>query len=57
MANIQNQFFQNEKVSKENKLFYYKEKIKTMKDRLEIFRYALGLENNGTLTKINWKDF
>ena len=47
MANIQNQFLQNEKVSKENKLFYYKERLKTAKDRLEIFRYALGLENAG----------
>lgn len=57
MANIQNQFFQNEKVSKENKLFYYKERLKTAKDRLEIFRYALGLENNGTFDENKLEGF
>jgi hypothetical protein len=57
MANIQNQFFQNEKVPKEDKLFYYKERLKTSKDRIEIFRYALGLENNGVFDESKLEGF
>ena len=47
MATIQNSFLQNEKVTKEDKIFYYKERFKISKDRLEIFRYVLGLQNSG----------
>ncbi len=57
MANIQNQFLQNEKVPKEDKLFYYKERLKTSKDRLEIFRYALGLENGGVFDESKLEGF
>lgn len=48
MANVQNQFLQNEKVAKEDRLFYYKERLKTSKDRLEIFRYVLAQQNGGS---------
>ena len=47
MAMIQNNFLQNETVSKEDKIFYYNQRLKISKDRLEIFRYALGLQNGG----------
>lgn len=57
MASIQNQLIQNEKVSKEDKLFYYKERLKTSKDRLEVFRYALGLENNGVFDESKLEGF
>ena len=57
MANIQNQFLQNEKVSKDDKLFYYKERLKTSKDRLEIFRYALGLDNAGVFDESKLEGF
>lgn len=57
MANIQNQFLQNEKVPKDDKIFYYKERLKTTKDRLEIFRYALSLENGGTFDETKLDGF
>ena len=57
MANIQNQFLQNEKVPKEDRLFYYKERLKTSKDILEIFRYALGLENAGVFDETKLEGF
>lgn len=65
MAMIQNNFLQNEKVSKEDKLFYYQERLKISKDRLEIFRYAFGLQNGGVfdesklddVTKERYSDF
>jgi len=47
MTMIQNNFLQNETVSKEDKIFYYSQRLKISKDRLEIFRYALGLQNGG----------
>lgn len=57
MATIQNNFLQNEVVSKEDKIFYYKERLRTSKDRLEIFRYALGLQNAGNFDESKLEDF
>lgn len=57
MATVQSQYLENEKVSKEDRLFYYKERLKTSKDRLEIFRYALSQQNGGVFDETKLDGF